>query len=215
MNRATRDVVDGALLVEFPGSTDEKANAAAAAIGRRLSRAHFPGLHDAVPGARTLLVLFDPEVVDRAALQQILDDEVLETAAAPAREVRIPVRYGGARGPDLENLARGLGTSPREFARLHQSAVYRVPFIGFAPGFPYLTGLPEPLRSPRLSSPRPRVPSGSVGIGGEYTGVYPSTPPGAWNLIGNAPIRLFDSNPAPPSLLFPGDRARFQDVAEA
>jgi len=214
MNRATRDVVDGALLVEFPGSTDEKANAAAAAIAQSLSRAPFPGLYDAVPGARTLLVLFDPEFVDRAALQQILDDEVLESAAAPAREVRIPVRYGGAQGPDLERLARGLGTSQREFARLHQSAVYRVAFIGFAPGFPYLTGLPEPLQSPRLSSPRPRVPSGSVGIGGEYTGVYPSSTPGGWNLIGNAPIRLFDSNAGPPSLLLPGDRVVFEEIGE-
>jgi KipI family sensor histidine kinase inhibitor len=214
MSCRTREVVDGALLVEFPGCTDEKANAAAAAIGRRLAAHPLPGLHDAVPGACTLLVLFDPEVADRAALQQRLEEEVVESAIATAREVRIPVRYGGAHGPDLEKLARGLGKSHREFARLHQSAVYRVAFIGFAPGFPYLTGLPEPLRSPRLSSPRPRVPSGSVGIGGEYTGVYPSSTPGGWNLIGNAPIRLFDSNATPPSLLSPGDRVVFEEIGE-
>lgn len=217
MDRATRDLVDGALLVEFPGSTDEKANAAAAALARRLALPPLRGLHDAVPGARTLVVLFDPELVDRAALQRALDEDVLEPVAAPAREVRIPVRYGGEQGPDLERLARGLGASPREFARLHQGASYRVAFIGFAPGFPYLTGLPEPLRSPRLSSPRPRVPSGSVGIGGEYTGVYPSSTPGGWNLIGNAPIRLFDPNApkaAPPSLLLPGDRVAFEEIGE-
>ncbi len=213
MPPTARDVVDGALLVEFPGFSDAEANSAAAAIGRRLTAQKIAGVHDAVPGARTLLILFDPEVVSRAALEGLLHTSPASRDSAD-RTFRIPVCYGGARGLDLDELARGLGLSPDEFARLHGSAEYRVAFIGFSPGFPYLTGLPEPLHSPRLSSPRPQVPAGSVGIGGEYTGIYPSSTPGGWRLIGNAPVRLFNATATPPALLSAGDRVLFEAIGE-
>jgi KipI family sensor histidine kinase inhibitor len=213
MPLAVRDVVDGALLVEFPGFPDAQANSEAAAIAQKLVERKMAGVHDAVPGARTLLVLFDPDAANR--------DEVEEALMAPTtirgasgRTFRIPVCYGGARGPDLDALARGLRASASELARLHASSSYLVAFIGFSPGFPYLTGLPDALHSPRLSSPRPQVPAGSVGIGGEYTGIYPSRTPGGWKLIGNAPIRLFNSSATPPALLSAGDRVRFEPIGE-
>ena len=213
MRWALREVVDGALLVEFPDAPEEQANSAAAAIGRDLAVNRISGVQDAVPGARTLLVLFDPLTLQRTRLSELISEPASD-APTPGRTVTMPVRYGGARGPDLDGLALSTGMSPDEFARLHRSALYRVAFIGFAPGFPYLTGLPEPLHAPRLASPRPRVPSGSLGIGGKYTGVYPSSTPGGWRLIGNAPFRLFSAGASPPATLAPGDRVRFEEVDE-
>ena len=214
MRCVTRDVVDGALLVEFPGLSEQEANASAAALARKLTSEQAPGVHDAVPGARTLLLIFDPALLDRGAFEELLKSPKACGAWQP-KTVRIPVAYGGGHGPDLEELARGVGISPNEFARLHREATYQVAFVGFAPGFPYLSGLPERLHSPRLSSPRPRVPAGSVGIGGPYTGVYPSSTPGGWRLIGNAPVRLFDATASPPALLSPGDRVLFEEIGEA
>ncbi len=213
MRWALREVVDGALLVEFPDAPEEQANSAAAAIARDLAVNRLSGVQDAVPGARTLLVLFDPRTLERARLNELLR-EPARAAQGPGQTVTIPVRYGGGRGPDLDGLALSAGMSPGEFARLHRSALYRVAFIGFAPGFPYLTGLPQPLHAPRLASPRPRVPPGSLGIGGKYTGVYPSSTPGGWRLIGNVPFRLFSPAANPPATLAPGDRVRFEEVDE-
>ena len=214
MRCGTRDVVDGALLVEFPGCSEQEANASAAALARKLASEKAAGVHDAVPGARTLLLIFDPDLLDRGAFAELLKSPKPSGGWQP-KTVRIPVAYGGGNGPDLEELARGVGVSSDEFARLHREATYRVAFIGFAPGFPYLNGLPERLHSPRLSSPRPRVPAGSVGIGGPYTGIYPSSTPGGWRLIGNAPVRLFDPTASPPALLSPEDRVLFEEIGEA
>jgi len=97
-----------------------------------------------------------------------------------------------------------------EFARRHAAASYRVAFVGFAPGFGYLSGLPPELAAARLSSPRPRVPAGSVAIGGAWTGIYPSASPGGWRLIGRTSVRLFEPRGDPPSLLAPGDRVEFE-----
>jgi KipI family sensor histidine kinase inhibitor len=102
--------------------------------------------------------------------------------------------------------------STKDVVRLHTGAVYTVAFTGFAPGFGYLTGLPEPLRQPRLSTPRTRVPPGSVGIAGEFTGVYPRVSPGGWRLIGRTTTVLFDPRADPPALLAPGDRVRFRSL---
>jgi biotin-dependent carboxylase-like uncharacterized protein len=115
----------------------------------------------------------------------------------------------------LDELARGAGLTREDFARRHAQAQYRVAFLGFAPGFPYMTGLPEELYAPRLATPRTRVPAGSVGIGGTYTGIYPEETPGGWRLIGRAPVRLFDAGRNPPALLLPGDSVRFQPIGRA
>jgi KipI family sensor histidine kinase inhibitor len=136
------------------------------------------------------------------------------SALAPRRTVEIPVFYdpGAETGPDLEDLARDAGLTAEAFARRHAAGEYRVAFLGFARGFAYLTGLPAELRAPRLATPRTRVPAGSVGIGDRYTGIYPGETPGGWRLIGRAPVRLFDPNDDPPSILLPGDGVRFQPI---
>jgi KipI family sensor histidine kinase inhibitor len=200
------------VLVDFPGQAEEEANLSAGRLARALHRAGIAGLLDAVPAARTLLLVFDPSQASAGRLAR----EVLRLARPGAEDggsrrlYRIPVAYGGEDGPDLEELARGIGMTPGDFAALHAAAEYRVAFVGFSPGFAYLAGLPERLRAARLPSPRPRVPAGSVAIGGPYSGVYPFETPGGWRLIGRTCARLFEPDAEPPALLAPGDRVRFE-----
>ena len=125
------------------------------------------------------------------------------------RLVEIPVRYGREFGPDLEDVARHTGLTPERVIEMHSEAEYLVYFLGFAPGFSYLGGLPPELATPRLPAPRKRVPAGSVAIGGNQTGVYPIASPGGWRIIGHTNTKLFDPDAAEPVLLRMGDRLRF------
>ncbi len=206
-----RDVRDGVILVEYPGSSGEEANRAAVALGKRLREAGEEGLLDAVPGAASLLVVFSPDRLRGDRLRRLL--ERMSGAAAEAdsesRVLRVPVVYDGE---DLEELASARGIAGAELARRHAAGRYRVAFVGFAPGFGYLAGLPAELASPRRTTPRPRVPAGSVAIGGAWTGIYPEALPGGWRLIGRTSVRLFDARADPPSLLAAGDRVEFESV---
>jgi KipI family sensor histidine kinase inhibitor len=212
-----RDVADGAILVEYPAAAEEEANRAAVALSTFLGR-RYPaggGLLDRIPGARTLFCEFDPLRISHETFTRAIESAapVSEDAAAPAARLhRISVRYGeaaGEAGADLRALARSAAIDEARFVSLHASAEYRVAFLGFAPGFAYMTGLPEALRFPRLATPRTRVPEGSLAIAGPYTGIYPNAGPGGWNLIGSAAARLFDPRRNPPALLLPGDRVIF------
>ncbi|GGU68840.1 5-oxoprolinase subunit PxpB [Lentzea flava] len=183
-----------ALLVEVDSLTE------VAAV--RAALHDLDGVEELVPAARTVLV--------KGALPQV--KEVLATVDlthAPetrSREVTIPVIYDG---PDLTLVAETANVTPDEVVRLHTGATYEVAFCGFAPGFGYLTGLPEVLQQPRLDSPRTKVPAGSVGIAGEFTAAYPRSTPGGWRLIGRTEITLFDPAAETPALLAPGDSVRF------
>jgi KipI family sensor histidine kinase inhibitor len=214
-----RHVSESSLLLEFPDAAGADANHAAIAVAAWMRREPLRGVLDLIPGARTLFVVFDPEVVGRRTLVRRLRRAsaaaVRIAAARESRLFRLPVSYGGDAGVDLVPLARDLGIAPEELARRHSGAEYSVSFLGFSPGFAYLTGLPAELRAPRRDTPRPRVPGGSVGIGGEYTAVYPSESPAGWRLIGRSPARLFAPWDDPPALLAPGDRVRFDPIGEA
>lgn len=165
-----------------------------------------PDTEDVVPGARTVLVV----AADPAALPGLR--ELVETAAAtdpvplPTEEVVVEVDYDGE---DLAEVADLTGLSPEEIVRRHSAARYRVEFVGFAPGFAYLTGLDPVLHLPRLSTPRPSVPAGSVAIAGAYAAVYPRSSPGGWRLLGRTSATLFDVAADPPTRLAAGTEVRF------
>ncbi|MFI6702103.1 allophanate hydrolase subunit 1 [Streptomyces sp. NPDC050509] len=171
-------------------------------------------LRDVVPAATTVLVVADVlgGMEPLAAELRAVLDEVGARASGrpPGRTVVIPVRYGGA---DLAAVAERVGLAPREIARLHTEAEHAVGFFGFAPGFAYLDGVPERLRLPRLSSPRPRVAAGVVAIAGNQTVVYPGGTPGGWHQIGVTAERLWDIHAQPPNRLAIGDRIVFEAVA--
>ncbi len=173
------------------------------------------GILNLHPAYASVLIDFDSRRLTHAEVEELVRARIQRAGDAPldqSRQVEIPVRYGGEAGPDLEEVARHTGLSPAEVIRLHAGADYLVYFLGFAPGFPYLGGLPPELATPRLAAPRKRVPAGSVAIGGNQTGIYPMETPGGWRIIGRATVRLFDADANPPALLRAGDRVRF--VAE-
>lgn len=171
---------------------------------------------EVVPSYRSLLLVHDPLSTSRATLVERIRSIAAEVAtipvAGPARVVRIPTRYGGERGPDLDEVARLAGLSPGEVVRRHAAPTYLVHFLGFTPGFPYLGGLDPSLATPRLATPRTRVPPGSVAIGGAQTGIYSVESPGGWRILGRTPLRLFDARGPRPFLLSPGDGLRFVPV---
>jgi KipI family sensor histidine kinase inhibitor len=178
----------------------------------------FRGILNLHPAYASLLVEFDPRLVEsstiEALIQQKMAAEAAHHSAEMPRTVEIPVRYGGEFGPDLDDVAAHTGLSRERVVELHSSVDYLVYFLGFAPGFAYLGGLPPELATPRISAPRKHVPAGSVGIGGNQTGVYPIVSPGGWRLIGRTPVKLFDPGASDPVLLRMGDRLRFISVAE-
>ncbi|MDG2307715.1 MAG: 5-oxoprolinase subunit PxpB [Candidatus Binatia bacterium] len=187
---------------------DTGSAAGARSLGGRIEAASLPAIDEIVLGAQSVLVVFADPVDEacRAELDAIgavtSEDETTPTG----RLHEIAVRYDG---PDLTDVAAAAGMTPAELVDLHAGAVYDVAFLGFQPGFAYLSGLPARLATVRRASPRARIPAGSVAIGGEWTGIYPAESPGGWNLLGTAGSALFDPRANPPALLGPGDRVRF------
>ena len=194
---------DRALLVEVADLP------AVAAIRAALERAPLPGQRDLVPAARTVLVVLDraPSDLDVAALRRL--DLAAPTGGAPGATVELPVVFDGA---DLADVAQLTGRSVAALVRALTAAELTVAFGGFAPGFGYLSGLPEDLHVPRRATPRTRVPAGSVALAGPFAGVYPQASPGGWQLIGRTGAVLFDDDRDPPALLVPGTGVRFRDV---
>lgn len=180
-----------------------------------LQRDELAGVSNLHPAYCSLLLQFNPCIVNHENLERALQERIaaLDAIELPvARTVEIPVHYGGEFGPDLESVAALHGLTPDEVVQLHSTATYIVYFLGFVPGFAYLGGLPEALSTPRLPAPRTRVPAGSVGIAGNQTGVYPFNTPGGWRLIGRTPSRMFQSDRDNMSLLEIGDQVRFRQI---
>ena len=183
---------------------------AALALYAALREAGLPGVTDLVPAARTVLVRLDPAVTSPAAVRDAV--AALEPGGrgqAYAGTVEIPVVYDG---PDLSEVAGHLGVTPEEVVARHTGTPWTVAFAGFAPGFGYLTGGHPSFDVPRRSSPRTRIPAGSVGLAGRFSGVYPSDSPGGWQLIGSTTERMWDPARAEPALLLPGVRVVFKAV---
>lgn len=207
---------EAALLLEGTPATP-LANRYVLALADQLAARDLPGVGAAVPAINSLLVPFDPLCITFEAVREHLEALLDHTAPAPetpTRVVQLPVRFGGAHGPDLDDVAAGCGLAPQAVVELLCGAVLRVMMVGFAPGYPYIGPLPEQLHLPRRATPRTAVPPGSVAIAAGLAGIYPARLPGGWHLVGRTDARLFDPHTVPPALLLAGDGVQFVPVID-
>jgi len=209
---------DSALVVEFEERIDPGVNARTVAFADAVQAANIPGVRDVVPSYRSVAIYFDPLRTDYDTLISTLETQ----AATPVGEtqlgrtpIRIPVCYGGDFGPDLPQVAAFAKMSEEEVIRIHASATYRVFMVGFVAGFAYMGIVDQRIAMPRHSTPRLRVPLGTVGIAGVQTGIYPAETPGGWQLIGRTPVKPFDASRAEPFLMKAGDAVQFYPIDRA
>ena len=205
---------DSAWSIELPERIDETVNRHAIQIAKAVEGADLP-VTDIVVGYRSVMVYIDPldgraQNVERE-LREIVA-EVPQTDAAAGALVDVPVCYDGLFGPDLTDVAAFGNCEVEEVIARHLAVTYRVFVVGFVPGFAYMASVDPRIAAPRRTSPRLRVPAGSVAVAAGQTGIYPAETPGGWSLIGRCPVRPYDPDRAEPFLFHPGDRVRFHRI---
>lgn len=206
---------DGAITIRLSDHRDQDVARQVLDLARQLDQARIDGIVDVVPALVSVTCILDADVDPEIVLQQVtrVFDEPTGTSGHHAGAlVEIPVCFEPHFATDLVSIARDAGLSVDNVIELHLGAEYRVAMIGFFPGFPYLEGLPGELVRPRRSTPRDRIPSGSVAIAGEHCGIYPVESPGGWWIIGWTPLQLFNPGAPSPALLEAGDRCRFRRI---
>lgn len=212
---------DNALLIQLGEAITEDTHLRVRAVADALDNAKLDGVLEIVAAFTSVAVHYDPL---RLGAELGSFDQLRGRVRAIAQSARaskigegplvdVPVSYGGEFGPDLPALAERAGLTEAAFIEAHAAATYTVYMIGFSAGFPYLSGLPQRLASPRHATPRATVPAGSVGIAGNQCGIYPFSTPGGWQLIGRTPLRIFEPAASPPALFSPGVRVRFVPTA--
>jgi inhibitor of KinA len=214
---------DRCLIVEFGQRVDPEINRTARSVADHLLAHPIEGVVDIVPAFTSVAVHYRPEAFSdssthdppyqrlRRQIEAILAQGVVRQSDV-ARLVEVPVCYGGDFGPDLAGVAAACGLTPEQVIELHGASPHVVYMLGFAPGFPYLGGLDPRLAMPRRTTPRTKVPAGTVAIAREQTAIYSLETPGGWNLIGRTPLKLFTPQANPPCLLQLGDRVRFVPI---
>jgi KipI family sensor histidine kinase inhibitor len=212
---------DAAFIVELENRIDPVVNDTAIALAKNIQTAAVPGVRDVVPTYRSVAIHFDPLRTDYDALVARVNAWMGEGPpyllgtrppyGGPS-PVRVPVCYAGEFGPDLADVAAFAAVSEAEAVRLHTSRIYRVFMLGFMPGFPYMGIVDQRIAAPRLSTPRVRVPVGSVGIAGMQTGIYSVSTPGGWRIIGRTPLKPFDLSRGEPALFKAGDAVQFYAI---
>ena len=204
--------------VELGDEISPETNTRVRALAHLVERRGVLGVSETVPSYCGLLVYYDPLTVDYGDLcrrLRALVDEAIPSALPPARRVELPCCYDEEFGLDLAAAAQRLGLAVEELVKLHTGAEHLVYFIGFTPGLPYMGGMPQQLFIPRLETPRVRVPTGSVSIGGTQCVIYPVESPGGFWVLGRTPVPLYDPGAADPILLRPGDRVTFRAIDRA
>ena len=209
-------------LVEFGIEISEDINKKVRTFSTYLDEHPFNGMVEYVPAFASVSIIYNPLKMNSESpyevVKSILDDILSKLDFSSVVEqhiVEIPVCYGGELGPDIEYVAKINNITVDEVIKIHSEEKYLVYMIGFSPGFPYIGGMSEKIAAPRRESPRAVIPAGSVGIAGMQTGVYPIETPGGWQLIGRTPVKMFDLDGNPQSLLKAGDIAKFYPISYA
>lgn len=216
---------DQAILVVFGEQISTEATEKVAAFSRMIEENPIPGLIELVPAYTTVTIHYDPSFFQssdhlpyhhiKSKIETLLSNKKINELEGSKRLIEIPVCYGGMYGPDLHTVAKINHLTEDEVISIHKNKIYTVSLIGFAPGFPYLSGLNKRIATPRLSTPRKNVAVGSVGIAKDQTGIYSVPSPGGWQIIGRTPITLFDpANSVEPSYLRQGDQVKFFSINE-
>ena len=203
---------DSALLVQLGDEIDITINQRVHTLANLLNTSPLDGVFETVPAYITLLIHYDPLVLTdvqihkwvRGKLEQMQDADLRKP-----RQFEVPVQYGGEYGVDLGFIADYHHLRVEDVIRIHSEKTYAIYMMGFTPGFPYMGKLDDAIVTPRLETPRTRVPAGTVAIAGSQTGIYPIDSPGGWRLIGHTSLRLFDPESESPFLFSPGDEVRF------
>ncbi|WP_127593628.1 5-oxoprolinase subunit PxpB [Paenibacillus lautus] len=215
---------DSAVLIQFEDIVSEKVHRLVTGMTRRLEKNPIPGWIECIPSYTSVAVYYDHDKIGKpdgfdtvfAYVCSMLDERMEEEAGGKDitkyEVVDIPVCYGGDYGPDLDEVAQKNHLSPMDVIRIHSGQDYLIYAIGFAPGFPYVGGIPEQIATPRKQTPRLLIPAGSVGIAGTQTGIYPIETPGGWQIIGRTPLALFRPEAEPPTLLKSGQYIRFRPI---
>ncbi|MGG7618299.1 5-oxoprolinase subunit PxpB [Bacillus coreaensis] len=211
---------DAALMVEFQATgLSEKANEYVHSAYHLLSKRPVPGMIALVPAYTTLTLHYEPSYINSDYPYQhikIIIQELLrkgfKTDNRHGNCFLIPVCYEPPFSLDLAEVAQVNHLAEEEVIYFHTKQIYRVSFLGFSPGFPFLSGLLKSIATPRKENPRTLVKAGSIGIAGEQTGIYPTDSPGGWQIIGQTPIRIYYSEKKEPTLFSPGDTIRFYPI---
>jgi len=212
---------ESALTIEFGNEISVELNDRSIALAERLSTEPFPGLTEAVPAYSSVTVFYEPLVVGRAfpgspspfATVEAIVREMAVSITVPKapvdRTVEVPIHFAAESSIDLAHICEFSGLSTHAAIDAFLGRTYRVYMLGFLPGFAYMGEVDDRIAVPRLSTPRTRVPGGSVGIAGNQTGIYPVSSPGGWNVIGRTDLTIFDPDATPPCLFRAGDSVRF------
>lgn len=208
---------DKAILVEFENRIDPDINRQVRSLAATIEDARTPGIEEVLPAYRTLMVTYDPLILEPGVLRRKLADwaeRARNLRLPPGRVFTLPAVYGGEHGPDLRRVSEATGVPPAEIVRLFSETKFLVYFIGFICGLAYLGGLPEILRVPRLDTPRTLVPGGSVGLAGGQANAVTTDQPSGFNYIGRTFVSLYDPRRFPPIPFSAGDEIRFESVGE-
>lgn len=225
MDYKLRMLGDNAVVIELGTEINEETQQKVQTVSRLLDENNEEWQIEYVPTFTAVTLYYDPYQAAKLAKEHELPyetvskkiGEILSACSTDTknkqRSVEIPICYGGEFGPDLPFVAKHNGLTPEEVIHIHSSREYLVYMIGFAPGFPFLGGMSEKIAAPRRATPRQKIPSGSLGIAGSQTGIYPIETPGGWQLIGRTPLGLFQPEKEEPSLLQAGDRIKFNPIS--
>lgn len=206
---------DCALIMELGNEINPEINRRIREICYLIEKEEIEGVVEWVPTYRSIMIVYNPLVIEYSRLVNRLkgiEKESGEASFPPPLVIEIPTVYGGEFGPDIEYVASYNGLNVEDVINIHSSTNYLIYMLGFTPGFPYLGGMSSKIATPRLETPRERIPGGSVGIAGNQTGIYPIESPGGWRLIGRTPLKLFDTRREEPVLLKPGNYLRFKPI---